>query len=124
MKYPTSHPFYLLAKNDEPYPVYDVHEWAKQFPAQHLVERTEIDGTGFVVETVFMGKISVYDQIGRMQTWSPPCLFETVVYAANGQGVDGDKYQQLGNANKIGSAKRGHQIKVRIWRENLGVDPA
>ncbi len=121
MKYPATHPFFLLDEHGEPYAVHDVHEWAEKFPAQHLIERTEIAETGFVVETVFMGKLSLYDFIGSPKSYNVSCYFETIVYGTNGVAVDGDKWNELGSV-ELGGAKRGHAAKVARWREILGVD--
>jgi hypothetical protein len=118
MKYPTTHPLYLLDAKNELYPVYDVHEWARKFPEQYHLARDEIGTTGFAVETVFLGMAALYDEIGKVQIYALPFYFETVVYAANGRAVDADKYQEAARA------KYGHKVKLEFWRKALGVDPS
>jgi hypothetical protein len=109
---------YLIDDQGEVYQCHDVHAWARKFAEQHRVAWSEIQGTGFSVSTVFLGVMPLNDFVGNVPFMADHCLFETIVFGADGKAVDGAKHARLD------AAKRGHEFILARWRKSLGVDPA
>ena len=84
----------------------DSLEWAKFMatPAR-VVDRTEIDG--IVVSTIFLGVDYNFIGVGD------PLLFETLVFMPDKNTGQMDRYFTWGEAEE------GHQVMVKIIREQL-----
>lgn len=100
---------YMLDAHHTPIPVEDVLVWAAWFEdsAQRIVAQTTVEP--YWVSTVFLGLDHNWSDDG------PPTLFETMVFANNGDRGDLDCRRYA----TWDEAVAGHQITVALVRETV-----